>query len=304
MAVLQAYQTDLLKDLDQSKRLSPEAVLELCRATDLALRSTKQTATAMNTGPTTVNSNISLPDQFQEIVDSLHRILTTTASTTTTSPTVVACLLAKPVPYSGSVEDCNGFFLLLCPLALEMQLHLYTSDRVNIAFIISLLTGKALPMGGNHLGQAGTVKQSIDNSVNHFHEVFGKPVGDTSVGEQLHHFHQRKMSINDYALKFRTLAAASRWNERSLLTTYRQGLETRVWLHLTSYEVSKKPEPILPNRLIVSPIQWCPEPATSSNASTATLPGCPPELQYVPRTQRMPLTNCAFISRHWPPRSQ
>lgn len=47
MAVLQAYQTDLLKDLDQSKRLSPEAVLELCRATDLALRSTKQTATAM-----------------------------------------------------------------------------------------------------------------------------------------------------------------------------------------------------------------------------------------------------------------
>lgn len=44
---LQTYQTDLLKDLDQSKRLSPEAVLELCRATDLALRSTKQMATAI-----------------------------------------------------------------------------------------------------------------------------------------------------------------------------------------------------------------------------------------------------------------
>ncbi|KAL0199204.1 hypothetical protein M9458_007744, partial [Cirrhinus mrigala] len=39
MAVLQAYQADLLKDLDK--------ISELCRTTDLALRATKQAATAM-----------------------------------------------------------------------------------------------------------------------------------------------------------------------------------------------------------------------------------------------------------------
>lgn len=37
MAVLEAYQADLLKDLDQQKGLSPEAVAELRRTTDLAL---------------------------------------------------------------------------------------------------------------------------------------------------------------------------------------------------------------------------------------------------------------------------
>ncbi len=47
MAVLQAYQADLLKDLDNGQGLSPDEVAELRRATDLALRATKQATTAM-----------------------------------------------------------------------------------------------------------------------------------------------------------------------------------------------------------------------------------------------------------------
>ncbi|KAI2647266.1 Tol-Pal system protein TolB [Labeo rohita] len=43
MAVLQAYKADLLRDLDEGKGLSPEAVEELCRTIDLALHVTKQT---------------------------------------------------------------------------------------------------------------------------------------------------------------------------------------------------------------------------------------------------------------------
>lgn len=44
------------------------------------------------------------------------------------------------------------------------------------------------------------------------------------------------MSVNDYDLKISTLAAASGWNECSLLTTYLEGLELRVRLHLTAYD--------------------------------------------------------------------
>ncbi|KAL0180337.1 hypothetical protein M9458_025779, partial [Cirrhinus mrigala] len=47
MAVLQAYQADLLKDLDKGQGLFPDEVAELRRTTDLALRATKQAATAM-----------------------------------------------------------------------------------------------------------------------------------------------------------------------------------------------------------------------------------------------------------------
>ncbi len=46
MAILQAYQTDVLKEL-RGTGLTPEAVKELHRATDLALRATKHTARAV-----------------------------------------------------------------------------------------------------------------------------------------------------------------------------------------------------------------------------------------------------------------
>ncbi len=61
-------------------------------------------------------------------------------------------------------------------------------------------------------------------------------------------------------------------------------------------EVSEEPEPIISNKIFVSPIQWTSNPATSSNASTATPPGCPQGLQYVTRAQRTPLIDSAHTS--------
>ncbi len=47
MAILQAYQADVLKEMDEGTGLTPEAVKELRRATHLALRATKHTARAV-----------------------------------------------------------------------------------------------------------------------------------------------------------------------------------------------------------------------------------------------------------------
>ncbi len=46
MVILQAYQADVLKEMDEGTGLTPEAMKELRRATDLALRATKHTARA------------------------------------------------------------------------------------------------------------------------------------------------------------------------------------------------------------------------------------------------------------------
>lgn len=88
-------------------------------------------------------------DQFQMLVDLLHRSLTNPSTTTVTAPitslppAIVASPMANPVPYSGSTEECNGF-LLQCSLALEMQPQRFPMERAKIAFIISLLKGRAL----------------------------------------------------------------------------------------------------------------------------------------------------------------
>ncbi|ROL54940.1 Retrotransposon-derived protein PEG10 [Anabarilius grahami] len=175
---------------------------------------------------------MSQPDPFQALVDALRRTLTTnppspspvtspspapavaTVSTVSSpSPPVYASPMARPAPYSGSAEDCSGF-LLQCELVLEMQPHLYPNDTSKIAFLIS----------------------SYSAFISHFREVFGKPLTDSSAGEKLYNLKQGAMSIYDYALQFRTLAAICGWNEQALITTYRQGLEPRVRLQLAACE--------------------------------------------------------------------
>ncbi len=61
-------------------------------------------------------------------------------------------------------------------------------------------------------------------------------------------------------------------------------------------EEEDPPESIIPECIFVCPIQWNPESAPSSNASTASLPGCPPGSQYVTRTQRTLLIHSAHSS--------
>ncbi|ROL51268.1 NLR family CARD domain-containing protein 3 [Anabarilius grahami] len=139
--------------------------------------------------------------------------------------------MAKPAPFSGLAEDCNGFIL-------QFSLVLYPDDHSKVAFIISLLNGKALRWAETLWSQKNAITQSLSSFIAHFKEVFGKPAWDSSIGEQLYNLKQGSMTVNEYALQFRTLAAASGWNEQALLTTYRQGLDPRVRLHLAAYEDS------------------------------------------------------------------
>ncbi|KAK3506309.1 hypothetical protein QTP70_001709 [Hemibagrus guttatus] len=187
-------------------------------------------------------------DPVEELAEALRRALASAAGSATpasvsaaatavSSPPVYASPMAVPAPYSGAAEDCNGF-LLQCSLTLEMQSHLYPDDRAKIAFIISRLDGKALRWAEPLWSQSNPMMSSLSAFTRHFREVFGRPEGDSSVGERLCRIKQGNLSVTEYALQFRTLAAASGWNEQALITTYRQGLDPQVRLHLAAHEDS------------------------------------------------------------------
>ncbi|KAK3553387.1 hypothetical protein QTP70_003551 [Hemibagrus guttatus] len=187
-------------------------------------------------------------DPVEELAEALRRALASAAGSATpasvsaaaaavSSPPVYASPMAVPAPYSGVAEDCNGF-LLQCSLTLEMQSHLYPDDRAKIAFIISRLDGKALRWAEPLWSQSNPMMSSLSAFTRHFREVFGRPEGDSSVGERLCRIKQGNLSVSEYALQFRTLAAASGWNEQALITTYRQGLDPQVRLHLAAHEDS------------------------------------------------------------------
>ncbi len=158
-----------------------------------------------------------------------------TSAPIASSPVYISSPMVKPAPFSGREEDCSGF-LLQCSLALEVQPYQFPTERSKISFIISLLSGRALQWAETLWNRTGPVTDSLQNFITHFKEVFGFAIGDSSVGEQLYHLQQGQMSVTDYALKFRTLAVASGWDERALITTYRQGLNPALRLHLAIYD--------------------------------------------------------------------
>ncbi|KAK3518410.1 hypothetical protein QTP70_000605 [Hemibagrus guttatus] len=192
-----------------------------------------------------MDSNGSPSDPLRNLVETLRQALAalsapappspaaTFANTASSAPLCVSPM-AQPAPYSGSAEDCNGF-ILQCSLVLEMQPHLYPTERSKVAFI-SQLRGQALLWAESLWSQNSPVTQSYAGFVDHFKEVFGKPSWDSLVGEELCRLQQGKLTVPEYALQFRTLAAKSGWNEQALLAAYRQGLNPQVRLHLAAYE--------------------------------------------------------------------
>uniref|UniRef100_A0A9J7X318 DUF4939 domain-containing protein n=1 Tax=Cyprinus carpio carpio TaxID=630221 RepID=A0A9J7X318_CYPCA len=176
-------------------------------------------------------SNDRNPDLFAELVQSIHQshLLLNTSSTQSTS--------ASPrTTYSGEAEECSGF-LLQCSLLFEMQPQLFPSDRAKIAYIISLLSGRALQWAWSVWDAQGPITNLLTAFVAHFKEVFGQSPNKLSVNDQLFQLRQGQSSVNDYAFQFHTLAATSGWNKAALITAFRQGLNVNICQQMAIYDV-------------------------------------------------------------------
>ncbi|KAK3571076.1 hypothetical protein QTP86_001322 [Hemibagrus guttatus] len=63
-------------------------------------------------------------------------------------------------------------------------------------------------------------------------EVFEDPAGGKDISIQLMEFRQGSGSAADYAIKFRTLAAQSGWNDAALWAVFRAGLNSALQMEL------------------------------------------------------------------------
>uniref|UniRef100_A0A672N6S2 DUF4939 domain-containing protein n=1 Tax=Sinocyclocheilus grahami TaxID=75366 RepID=A0A672N6S2_SINGR len=77
----------------------------------------------------------------------------------------------RKTSFSGEAAFCSGF-LLQCSLYLEMQPHLFVTERAKVSFIISLLSGRALQWAEALWNAQSPWIHSLDGFVKHFREVF------------------------------------------------------------------------------------------------------------------------------------
>ncbi|KAI4885263.1 hypothetical protein NFI96_001100 [Prochilodus magdalenae] len=127
--------------------------------------------------------------------------------------------VGKPEKFDGAPNLCSGF-LLQCSIYFANSPP--CSDKSRIAFVVSLLIGKALDWATAVWPsyERGTYEDFIKD----FKAVFDHPNEGKTAGDLLFQLHQGSRSVAQYALEFRTVAAGTGWNEPALLTAFRHGL--------------------------------------------------------------------------------
>ncbi|KAI2668864.1 Transposon Tf2-6 polyprotein [Labeo rohita] len=139
--------------------------------------------------------------------------------------------LAFPEKFDGSPAKCKGF-LLQCSLFVSQQPHLYPTDEAKIAFVCSLLSGRALDWATAVWQLDQPTFPSFQAFLQRFKEVFQPSSENGEAGEQIMALKQGRRTVADYALTFRTLVAQSGWNDGPLKLHYRKGLNADLQVEL------------------------------------------------------------------------
>ncbi|KAI2666797.1 Transposon Tf2-6 polyprotein [Labeo rohita] len=148
-----------------------------------------------------------------------------------TPPVAASPRLAFPEKFDGTAAKCKGF-LLQCSLFVNQQPHLYPTDEGKIAFVCSLLCGRALEWATAVWRLDRPTFPTFAAFLQRFKEVFQPSTESGEAGEQIVALRQGRRTAADYALSFRTLAAQSGWNDEPLKLHYRRGLHPDLQVEL------------------------------------------------------------------------
>ncbi|KAI2645263.1 Transposon Tf2-8 polyprotein [Labeo rohita] len=197
-----------------------------------------------------------------------------------TPPSASGSPMALPATFAGEAAECSGF-LLQVSLFIQMQPQQFPSDSAKVAFLISLLTGKALQWAKAIWNANNPIINSFEQFMTHFSEVFNTATDTLTTSDQLFRLQQGTSLVNDYTLRFRTLAAASGWNETALLGAYRQGLNLEIRASMALYDDSIGLETFLQRTTRVSQrLATCQSPVTApQSASVAAYSPVPEPMQ-------------------------
>ncbi len=118
--------------------------------------------------------------------------------------------LPPPAFYSGEPQQCRSF-LAKCSLYISLQPSSFPTEESKIAFVITLLSGRAALWGT-------TVWEE------EIRKVFDRAASGREAARLLAELRQGDRSITDFSIEFRTLAAECRWNSEAQWDMFFHGL--------------------------------------------------------------------------------
>ncbi|KAL0185442.1 hypothetical protein M9458_021139, partial [Cirrhinus mrigala] len=129
----------------------------------------------------------------------------------------------SPPLYNGDPNSCRSF-LAQCALVFPLQAHRYAAEEARIAFVLTLLTGRAREWGVAVWENQASCCHSFRAFREEMTALFNRSARGDEAATQLSQLSQGRTSITDYSIRFRTLAAACLWNPEALRARFLDGL--------------------------------------------------------------------------------
>ena len=131
--------------------------------------------------------------------------------------------LPAPERYEGDPGSCRSF-LSTCSLVFELQPSSFLSERSRVAYVITLLSGRAREWGTAVWDANAPECQTFTQFAQAMRGVFDRSVTGPAATHQLFRIRQGQRPVSDYAIEFRSLAASAGWGEGELHWAYFNGL--------------------------------------------------------------------------------
>ncbi len=135
--------------------------------------------------------------------------------------------LPVPASYTGEPDYCRAF-LTRCSMHFSLQPRTFSSERTKVAFVLTLLTGRAALWGTAVWENQDPCCASFQDLSAEMRRVFDRAASGREAARRLADLRQGERTVSDFLIEFRTLAAESQWNEEAQWDMFLHGLADRV----------------------------------------------------------------------------
>ena len=106
----------------------------------------------------------------------------------------------------------------------DHQPRAYETDSIRVAYVVNLLTGRALQWADALAESGADEMHSYQRFIQALREVFDHSSSDTESAHRLYTLRQGALSVAEYSIEFRILATESGWNDVALRRGFYEGL--------------------------------------------------------------------------------
>ncbi len=145
----------------------------------------------------------------------------------------------NPPVYDGDPNSCQAF-LSQCSLVFSLQPRRYSTEEAKVAFILTLLSGRAREWGIAVWRSRAPCCATFVDFCQEMTKLFDRSAQGDEAAAQLSRLSQRKCSVTDYAIQFQTLAAACGWNEGALRARFLEGLDEAIADELAAVDLPRE----------------------------------------------------------------